>query len=56
MAGEFGFSLYGNMPVMVHLASRWRLAERATAGASATRELLQQADSIIRMLLQLEEF
>ena len=56
MAGEYGFSLYGNMPVMVHLASRWGLAATVPAGAAATRELLQRAGLDHPLLLQLEEF
>ena len=55
MAGEFGFSLYGNMPVMIHLASRWRLGATVPAGAAATRELLQRAGLDHPLLLQLEE-
>ena len=56
MAKEFGFSLYGNMPVMIHLASRWRLAATVPAGAAAVRELLQRAGLDHPLLLQLEEF
>jgi Fe-S-cluster containining protein len=56
MAKESGFSLYGNMPVMVHLAGRWGLAAAVAAGATATRELLQRAGLDHPLLLQLEEF
>jgi len=56
MAAMYGFSLYGNMPVMVHLASRWGLAEKLPAGAAAVRELLQRAGLDHPLLLELEEF
>ena len=55
MAKEYGFSLYGNMPVMVHLASRRGLAETVATGATATRALLQRAGLDHPLLLQLEE-
>jgi len=54
MAGRYGFSLYGNMPVMVHLASRWGLAAAVSAGEAAVRELLEQAGLAHPLLLALE--
>ncbi len=50
-----GFSLYGNMPLMVHLASRWRLAETLPAGAAAVRGLLHKAGLDHPLLMELEE-
>lgn len=55
MAREYGFSLYGNMPVMVHLASSHGLATAVTAGAGAVRELLRRSGLDHPHLLQLEE-
>lgn len=55
MISEYGFSLYGNMPVMVHLASRWKLAEKLGNGAASIRELLNRAGLNHPLLLVLEE-
>lgn len=55
MAGEYGVSLYGNMPVLVHLASRRGLAAALAAGAGAVRRLLQRSGLDQPLLLQLEE-
>jgi len=49
------FSLYGNMPLLVHLTSRRQLAGAVAAGAAAVRELLKLAGLEHPLLLQLEE-
>lgn len=54
MGRDHGFSLYGNMPVMVHLASRWQLQEAGANGAVAVRELLQRAGLDQPLLFELE--
>lgn len=55
MTSEYGFSLYGNMPVLVHLASRWGLAEMLPAGVAAVRELLHRSGLDNPLLIELEE-
>lgn len=55
MAAAHGFSLYGNLAVLVHLASRHGLAERLAAGSGAVRELLARVGLDQQLLLQLEE-
>lgn len=43
MAETFGFSLYGNLPVLVFLEREHRLSEMADRGADAVRELVERA-------------
>lgn len=51
----FGFSAYGNMPVMVHLVMRHDLARVAIAGRRAVLDLLAGVGLDNPLLLQLEE-
>lgn len=55
MATARGFSLYGNLAVLVHLASRHGLQTAVNDGAAAVRELLCAAGLDHPLLLQLEE-
>jgi Fe-S-cluster containining protein len=55
MAREHGFSLYGNMAVLVHMASRWGMAEAFATGAETVRELLHLAELDHPLLVDLEE-
>jgi Fe-S-cluster containining protein len=50
-----GFSLYGSMPVLVHLARRYRLAGAVAAGSAAVRALLRQAGLDHPLLLSLRD-
>ena len=43
MAETFGFSLYGNLPVLVFLEREHRLSETATRGMDAVRNLVARA-------------
>jgi hypothetical protein len=40
MSKIFGFSLYGNMPVMVHLIQRHRLLDALQSGREQVEEVL----------------
>jgi Fe-S-cluster containining protein len=55
MTAQYGFSLYGSMAVLVHLASRRRLAEKVAKSAVAVREILAGSGLDSPLLLQLEE-
>jgi len=55
MAGAHGFSLYGNMPVLIHLASRHGLETAIAGGAAAVKALLVRTGLDNPLLLQLEE-
>lgn len=54
MAETFGFSIYGNMPVLVHLVKRHDLALVVSAGRGAVEELLAAVGLDNPLLLQLE--
>lgn len=43
MAEAFGFSLYGNLPVLVFLEREHRLSEAAAGGVDAVRDLVERA-------------
>jgi len=43
MAETFGFSIYGNLPVLVHLELEHRLSETAAGGVNAVRGLAERA-------------
>lgn len=43
MAETFGFSLYGNLPILVILEREHRLSEAAPRGADAVRDLVERA-------------
>jgi len=54
LAETFGFSVYGNMPVLVHLAKRHDLARVVSTGRDAVEELLARVGLDNPLLLQLE--
>jgi len=54
MAETFGFPVYGNMPVLVHLVKRYDLARVVAAGRGAMEELLARVGLDNPLLLQLE--
>ncbi len=54
MAEAFGFPVYGNMPVLVHLVKRYDLARVVSAGRGAVAELLGRVGLDNPLLLQLD--
>lgn len=54
LAETFGFSVYGNMPVLVHLVKRHDLARVVPAGRGAVADLLVRVGLDNPLLLQLE--
>ena len=54
MAASVGFTLYGSMPVLVHLATRHDLAGAVAAGPAAVQELLARTELASPLLVQLE--
>jgi Fe-S-cluster containining protein len=55
MVAEQGFSIYGTMPVLVHLAARHGLTTAVAGGVMAVRELLVRTGLDSPLLLQIEE-
>jgi len=54
MAATFGFSIYGNMPLMVHLVRRHELPRVVVEGRGAVERLLASLGLDNPLLLQLE--
>lgn len=54
MAAACGFSIYGNMPVLVHLATRHDLAGAISQGRTGVAKLLEETGLDNPLLLQVE--
>lgn len=55
MAAACGFSIYGNMPVLIHLARRHDLAGALSSGRKGVEKLLQATGLDNPLLLQMEQ-